>query len=69
MVSNATLETLSFNSFIVNGNMNDNNQYPDLNFFDESVSSSLNTDYYRQKILRVSLKIITKPLFCFTSKY
>ena len=41
MAPNATLETLSFNSFIVTEDMNDNNEDPDLNLFDASVSSSL----------------------------
>ena len=44
MALNATLKT-SFNPFIVHDNMNDNNQDPELNFFHESVSSSLDTDY------------------------
>ena len=49
MAPNATLKTLSFNPFIVYENMNDNNQDPDLNFFHESVSSSLDTDYISPK--------------------
>ena len=66
MAPNATLETLSFNPFIVNENMNDNNQDPDLNFFHESVSSSLDTDYVSpQKILTISLKIIPNTLSLF----
>ena len=44
MVPNVTPETLSFNPFIVNENMKNNNQNHDLNFFHESVSSSLETD-------------------------
>ena len=43
MAPNATLKT-PFNPVIVHDNMNDNNQDPDLNFFHESVSSSLDTD-------------------------
>ena len=64
MAPNATLETLSFNPFIVNENMS-NNQDLDLNFFHESVSFALGTDYNSQKILRVSLKIIPKALSLF----
>ena len=37
MVLNAPLKTLSFNSFIVNENMNDNNQDSDCKFFHESL--------------------------------
>ena len=44
MAPNLTLETLFFNPFIVNENMNNNNQDHDLNFFRESASSSLDTD-------------------------
>ena len=33
MAVNAKLEMLSFNLFIVNENMNDNNQDPNLKFF------------------------------------
>ena len=66
MALNVTLKT-SLNQFIVNENMNDNNQDPDLNFFHESFSSSLDTDQimYLQKILRVSLKVILKTLSLF----
>ena len=39
MAPNATLEILSFNPFVVNENMNDKNQHPELNFFHESISS------------------------------
>ena len=45
MAPYATLDTLSFNPFSINENMNDNNLDPDLNFFHESVFSSLDTDY------------------------
>ena len=48
MAPNVTLKT-SFNPFIVHDNMNDNNQDPDLTFFHESVSSSLDTDYISPK--------------------
>ena len=41
MAPNSALETLSFNSFMVNENMNDNNLDTDLNFFYESISSYL----------------------------
>ena len=33
MAPNVTLETLSFNPFIANENLSNNNQDPDLNFF------------------------------------
>ena len=49
MAPNATLKTLSFNPFIVHGNMNDSNQDPDLNFFHKSVFSSLDMDYISPK--------------------
>ena len=66
MAPNATLETLSLsNPLIVNEKMKDNNQDPDLNFFQESVSSFLTQITYRQKILRVNLKIIPKTLSLF----
>ena len=65
MVPNATLETVSFNPFIVNENMNDCNQDPDLNFFDKSLFSSLDTDYVSLKDFRVSLHIIPKTLSLF----
>ena len=54
MAPNATLETLSFNPFIVNENMNDNNQDPGLNFLHEIISTFLDTDYVSPKVLRVS---------------
>ena len=65
MTPNATLKTLSFNLFIINENMNDNNQDPDLNFFHESVFSSLDTDYVSPKDFKINLKTIPKtlPLF------
>ena len=62
MAPNATLETLSFDPFIVHENMNDNNQDPDQNFFHKSVSSSLDTDFVSAKDLKVSLKIIPETL-------
>ena len=65
MVPNATLETVSFNPFIVNENMNDCNQDADLNFFDKSLFSSLDTDYVSLKDFRVSLHIIPKTLSLF----
>ena len=60
MAQNVILETFSFNSFVVNENMNDTNQDPDLNFFHFHESVFLTQITYRQKILRVSLKIIPK---------
>ena len=48
MAPNATFKT-SFNPFIVHDNMNENNQDLDLNFFHESVSSPLDTDYISPK--------------------
>ena len=48
MALNATLKT-PFNPFIVHENMNDNIQDPDLNFFHESVPSSLDTEYISPK--------------------
>ena len=65
MASNATLETLSFNPFIVNENMNDNNQDPGFNFLHEIISTFLDTDYVSPKVLRVSLRIISKTLSLF----
>ena len=63
MDPNTTLKMLSFNPFIVNENINDNNQDPDLNFFNTKMSLLLLTQItYHQKILRVSLKIIAKTL-------
>ena len=44
MAPNLAPETLFFNPFIVNENINNNNQDPVLNFFHKSVSSSLDTD-------------------------
>ena len=58
MTPNATLEALSFKPFIVNENMNDNNQNPDLIFFHKIALLLLTQITYRQEILRVSLKII-----------
>ena len=55
-IINATLETMSFNPFIVNENMNKNNQDPDLNFFHESVSSFLDTDYVSPKDFKGKFK-------------
>ena len=49
MAPSATLETLSFKPFIVTGNMDDNSQDLDLNFFHESVSSSLDAGYLSPK--------------------
>ena len=69
MVPNVTLKTLSFNQFIVIDDMNDSNQGPDLNFFYESVSSSLDTDYVSPKNFRSKFKNYTEKSFCFTSKY
>ena len=63
MAPNATLETPSFNPFIVNENMNDNNQDPDLNFFHESVSSSLDTDYVSPKDFNSKFKDYTQHSF------
>ena len=65
MAPNATLKALSFNLFIVNENMNDNNQDPDLNFFHESVSSSLDTDCVSPKDFKSKFKIILKARFLF----
>ena len=65
MAPNATLETLSFNPFIVNENMNDNNQDLGLNFLHEIISTFLDTDYVSPKVLRVSLRIIPKTLSLF----
>ena len=56
MAPNATLETLSFNLYVVNENMNDNNQDPDLIFLHESVSSSLDTDYVSPKDFKSKFK-------------
>ena len=55
----------SFNPFIVNENMNDNSQDPDLNFFHKMSLLLLTQTKYRQKILRVSLKIIPKNVSLF----
>ena len=52
MAPNATLETLYFNPFIINEDISDNNIDPDVNFFHESVSSSLDTDYISQKYFK-----------------
>ena len=52
MAPNATLEMLSFNPFIVNENINNNNQDPDLSFFQEIASSSHDTVYVSPKDLR-----------------
>ena len=69
----STLETMSFNPFIVNENMNKNNQEPDLNFFHESVSSFLDTDYVSPKDFKGKFKDyleISLNLFLFfTSKF
>ena len=60
MVLNAILETLSYNPIIVNENMNDNNQDPTSNFFYESVSFSLDTDYVSPKNFNSNFKDYTK---------
>ena len=65
MAPNATLETLSFDPFIVNENMNDNNQDLGFNFLHEIISTFLDTDYVSPKVLRVSLRIIPKTLSLF----
>ena len=49
---NATIETLSLNLFFVNENMNEYNKDLDLDFFDESVSSSIDTDHLSPKDLK-----------------
>ena len=70
MARNVILETFSFNSFVVNENMNDTNQEPDLNFFHfhESVSV-LDTDYVSPKDFKGKSKNYTENFCCFTSKY
>ena len=60
MVLNATLETLSYNPIIVNEKMNDNHQDPTSNFFYESVSFSLDTDYVSPKNFNSNFKDYTK---------
>ena len=44
MAPNTTFESPNFNSFIVNGSLNDNSQDPDANFFLNNVSLR-DTDY------------------------
>ena len=64
MAPNATLETLSLsNPLIVNEKMKDNNQDPDLNFFQESVSSFLDTDYVSPKDFKGKFKDYTENSF------
>ena len=59
MVSNARL---SFNPFIVNENMNDNNRNTDLNLFHENVFF-LDTDYVSAKDFKSKFKDYTKNSF------
>ena len=62
MALNVTLKT-SFKQFIVNENMNDNNQYPHLNLFHKSVSSSLDTDHVSPKDFKSKFKGYTENSF------
>ena len=63
MLRNATLDTLSFNPFIVNENMNHKNQNPDLNFFHKSITSLLDTDYVSPKYFKSKYKDYNKASF------
>ena len=63
MAPSVTLETFSFNPFIVNENMNDNNQDPNLNFFHESISSSFDADYVSTKDFKSKFKDYSKNSF------
>ena len=51
---------MPFNPFIVNENMNDKNKYPDLNFFHESIFSSLGKDYVSPKDFKNKSKDYTE---------
>ena len=60
MAPNVTLEMLFFNPFIINENMNNKNEDPDLNFFQESVFSSLVADYLSPKEFKSNSKDYTE---------
>ena len=62
MASNTTFKSLNFNPFIINNSLNENSQYPDVNFFHDSVSH-FHTDYISPGDFVRNFKDFTENLF------
>ena len=55
MASKGSFETHSFNPFSVNEDLNDNDQDPDVNFYQTQISS-LDTNYYIPNEIKENLE-------------
>ena len=62
MPPNGSFETQSFNPFSVNENFKDNDQDPDVNFYQTQISS-LDTSYYILNEVKENLEIFQQKSF------
>ena len=67
MAPNTTFESPNFNSFIVNGSLNDNSQDPDANFFLNNVSQDFTENSV--SVLHLNIRSLNKNFESFAELY
>ena len=68
MPPNSSFESQSFNPFSINEDFKDNDQDPDVNFYQMQISS-LDTSYYIPNEVNFVGQFPTKIIFCLTFKH